>query len=114
LVSLLFHVKDVRDFNQLPIPFFCIATDIENGVAIRLDNGYLPEAIMASGTFPSLFEPMELEGKLLIDGGVLNNYPIEELKSLGANFIVGVDVQQDLSKRGSLGSATDILLQMTF
>ena len=112
LVSLLFHVKDVRDFNQLPIPFFCIATDIENGVAIRLDNGYLPEAIMASGTFPSLFEPMELEGKLLIDGGVLNNYPIEELKSLGANFIVGVDVQQDLSKRGSLGSATDILLQI--
>ena len=112
LVSLLFHVKDVRDFNQLPIPFFCMATDIENGVAIRLDNGYLPEAIMASGTFPSLFEPMELEGKLLIDGGVLNNYPIEELKSLGANFIVGVDVQQDLSKRGSLGSATDILLQI--
>lgn len=67
---------------------------------------------MASGTFPSLFEPMELEVKLLIDGGVLNNYPIEELKSLGANFIVGVDVQQDLSKRGSLGSATDILLQI--
>ena len=50
--------------------------------------------------FLPCFEPMELEGKLLIDGGVLNNYPIEELKSLGANFIVGVDVQQDLSKEG--------------
>jgi len=112
LVSLLYHVKDVRDFNQLPIPFFCMATDIENGTAIRLDNGYLPEAIMASGTFPSLFEPMELDGKLLIDGGVLNNYPIAELKSLGANFIVGVDVQHDLSSRASLGSATDILLQI--
>jgi NTE family protein len=113
LVSLLYHVKDVRDFNQLPIPFFCMATDIENGAAIRLDSGYLPEAIMASGTFPSLFEPMELEGKLLIDGGVLNNYPIDELKSLGANFIVGVDVQHDLSNRASLGSATDILLQIS-
>lgn len=112
LVSLLYHVKDVRDFNQLPIPFFCMATDIENGTAIRLDNGYLPEAIMASGTFPSLFEPMELDGKLLVDGGVLNNYPITELKSLGANFIVGVDVQHDLSSRASLGSATDILLQI--
>ena len=112
LVSLLYHVKDVRDFNQLPIPFFCMATDIENGTAIRLDNGYLPEAIMASGTFPSLFEPMELDGNLLVDGGVLNNYPITELKSLGANFIVGVDVQHDLSSRASLGSATDILLQI--
>ena len=113
LVSLLYHVKDVRDFNQLAIPFFCMATDIENGAAIRLDSGYLPEAIMASGTFPSLFEPMELKGKLLIDGGVLNNYPIDELKSLGANFIVGVDVQHDLSNRASLGSATDILLQIS-
>lgn len=112
LVSLLYHVKDIRDFNQLPIPFFCMATDIETGTAVRLDSGYLPEAIMASGTFPSLFEPMDLEGKLLIDGGVLNNYPIAEIKSLGANFIIGVDVQHDLYNRASLGSATDILLQI--
>ena len=79
-----------------------MATDIENGTAIRLDNGYLPEAIMASGTFPSLFELMELDGNLLVVGGVLINYTITELKSLGANFIVGVDVQHDLSSRASL------------
>ena len=112
LVELLFPVKDVRDFSGLPIPFFCMATDIEKGASIVLNSGYLPEAIMASATFPSLFEPMELDGRLLLDGGVLNNYPIDEIRSLGANFIIGVDVQHELSERGSLGSATDILLQI--
>lgn len=112
LVELLFPVKDIRDFNKLPIPFFCMATDIENGTSILLDTGYLPEAVMASATFPSLFEPMELDGHLLLDGGVLNNYPIEEIRALGANFVIGVDVQHELSQRASLGSATDILMQI--
>jgi len=112
LVALLYPVKDIKDFNQLPIPFFCMATDIENGSAVLLNSGYLPEAIMASGTFPSLFEPMELDGRMLIDGGVMNNYPISEIKALGATFIIGVDVQHDLSERESLESATDILLQI--
>ena len=65
LVRVLYHVKDVRDFNQLPIPFFCIATDVETGEELLLDEGYLPEAIMASGTLPSLFEPMEVDGRIL-------------------------------------------------
>lgn len=112
LLSLLYNVKDIKDFNALPIPFFCMATDVEKGIPVLLNSGYLPEAIMASGTFPSLFEPVELNGQLLIDGGVLNNYPIAELKALGANFIIGVDVQHDLAERESLGSATDILMQI--
>ena len=68
LVRVLYHVKDVNDFNDLPIPFFCIGTDIESGAEVILDKGYLPQAVMASGTFPSLFEPAEIEGQLLIDG----------------------------------------------
>lgn len=111
-VRLLYHVKDVSDFNQLPIPFLCIATNVETGEAVTLDHGYLPEAIMASGTFPSLFEPSEIEGKILIDGGVVNNYPIEEVKQLGAEYIIGVDVQDELAKREALESATEILLQI--
>ena len=112
LVRLLYHVKDVNDFNNLPIPFFCIATDIETGAEVLLNKGYLPEAVMASGTFPSLFEPAELDGQILIDGGVLNNYPIMEVKQLGADIIIGVDVQHELRDRESLQSATDILLQI--
>ncbi|MGB5818566.1 MAG: patatin-like phospholipase family protein [Saonia sp.] len=112
LVRFLYHVKDVADFDELPIPFFCIATDIETGEEVLLDNGYLPEAILASGTFPSLFEPSEINGKILIDGGVVNNYPIQKVKDMGADVIIGVDVQDVLSDRESLQSATEILLQI--
>lgn len=111
-VRLLFHVKEIRDFRKLPIPFLCMATNVESGVPVLLDHGYLPEAIMASGTLPSLFEPMEIEGQLLIDGGVVNNYPIDEVRALGAEVIIGVDVQHGLANREDLGSATEILLQI--
>lgn len=112
LVRLLFHVKDIQDFKRLPIPFLCIATNVETGEEVLLDSGYLPEAIMASGTFPSLFEPTEIEGEILIDGGVVNNYPIEEIRKMGADLIIGVDVQHGLATREALSSATEILLQI--
>ena len=112
LSRLLQHVSHVDDFNELPIPFFCVATDIETGEAIVLNDGYLPEAISASGAFPSLFEPVELDGRLLIDGGVVNNYPIDEVRAMGADIIVGVDVQDALAKKETLTSATNILLQI--
>ncbi|HUH46299.1 MAG TPA: patatin-like phospholipase family protein, partial [Arenibacter sp.] len=111
-VRLLYHVKDVDDFSKLKIPFVCIATDVETGEEVRLDRGYLPQAILASGTFPSLFRPVELDGKVLIDGGVVNNYPLKEVKKMGADIIIGVDVQHGLSDRESLVSATEILLQI--
>lgn len=111
-VRLLYHVRDVRDFSKLKIPFVCVATDMETGEEVLLDKGYLPQAILASGTFPSLFRPVELDGKVLIDGGVINNYPIREVKKMGADIIIGVDVQHGLSDRESLVSATEILLQI--
>ncbi|WP_318310717.1 patatin-like phospholipase family protein [Flagellimonas crocea] len=112
LVQLLFHVKDVQDFRKLPIPFLCMATNVETGEEVLLDKGYLPEAIVASGTFPSLFEPSEIDGDILIDGGVVNNYPIDQVRKMGADIVIGVDVQHDLATRESLSSATEILLQI--
>ncbi len=111
-VRLLYHVKDVKDFKKLPIPFLCMATNVETGDPVLLDKGYLPEAIMASGTFPSLFEPSEIDDQILIDGGIVNNYPIEEVKNMGADYILGIDVQDKLADREALGSATEILLQI--
>ncbi|WP_405412145.1 patatin-like phospholipase family protein [Maribacter sp. Asnod1-A12] len=111
-VKLLYHVKDIDDFNKLPTPFVCIATDIETGKQVILNSGYLPEAILASGTLPSLFEPTIINDRVLIDGGVVNNYPIDEVKAMGADIIIGVDVQHDLSDRDALLSATEILLQI--
>ena len=113
LNKLTYKVRNVRDFNKLPIPFLCIATDIETGEEVLLNKGYLPQAMLASGAFPTLFSPVEIDGKLLVDGGVTNNYPIEEIKKLGADFIIGVDVQDDLKDRKSLKDATRILVQIS-
>jgi len=113
LARLTDKVRHVRDFNKLPIPFLCIATDIETGQEVLLNKGYLPQAMLASSAFPSLFSPVEIDGRLLVDGGVTNNYPIDEVKKLGADIIIGVDVQDDLKNRKSLKDATRILVQIS-
>lgn len=113
LTRLTHNVRHVRDFNKLPIPFLCMATNIETGEEVLLDKGYLPQAMLASSAFPSLFSPVEIDGKLLVDGGVTNNYPIDEVKKLGADFIIGVDVQDDLNDRKQLKDATKILVQIS-
>ena len=114
LLSRLTHkVRFVRDFDKLPIPFFCIATDIEKGEQVLLKNGYLAQAIFASSAFPSLYSPVEIDGKLLIDGGVINNYPVEEIRKMGADIVIGVDVQDDLKDRSSLNDASKILVQIS-
>ncbi len=112
LVRLLYHVKDIDDFDQLPIPFVCIATNAETGKEVVLDRGYLPEVVMASAALPSLFEPANIDDRTLIDGGVVNNYPIDHVKDMGADVIIGSDVQHGLSSKDQLSSATEILQQV--
>lgn len=112
LSKLTLHVTDVPDFDKLPIPFFCVATNVETGKAIILDKGNLAQTVTASGAFPSLFQPVIIDDQILIDGGVINNYPIDELKAKGMDIIIGVDVQDGLATREQLTSAPDILLQI--
>ena len=109
---MLLHVDHIEDFSKLPIPFLCIASDIEKGEQVILEKGYLPEVITASGAFPSLFEPIPIDDRLLIDGGVTNNYPIDEIKAKNVDVIIGVDVQDGLANRDKLKSATRILTQI--
>ena len=106
-------VRHVRDFNQFKIPFLCIATNIETGEQVILDKGNLAHAMIASSAFPTLFSPVEMNGMLLVDGGVTNNYPIEEVRKMGADIIIGVDVQDGLLNRSELKEATKILSQVT-
>ncbi|MBF4508183.1 patatin-like phospholipase family protein [Flavobacterium sp. JLP] len=113
LSSLTRNVRHIRDFNKLPTPFLCIGTNIETGEEVLLNKGNLVQAMMASAAFPSLFTPVEIDGNLLVDGGVVNNYPIQEVRNLGADIIIGVDVQDDLMKRKNLKNATRILVQIT-
>ena len=111
--ELTLHVRHVRDFNQLPTPFLCMATDIEFGQQVILNKGILAQALFASSALPSVFSPVILDGRFLIDGGVTNNYPIDEVRKLGADIIIGVDVQNGLRDREQLKDATKILFQIT-
>ena len=112
LSSLTQHVSHVRDFKQLPIPFLCIATDAETGEKIVLDSGILAQNMIASGALPTLYSPVEINGRVLIDGGVVDNYPIEELKARGIDVIIGVDVQDGLKTREELKGVTSVLAQI--
>src|SRR5690606_32518960 len=114
LTKLFFNVEGISDFNKLPIPFFCMATDVETGEPIKINQGYLPRAVAASAAIPSFFEPVPYQGKVLVDGGVVNNYPVDEVIAMGADIIIGVDVQDSLLKRDKLNSATDVLVQINY
>ena len=111
-LKLLIHVNSINDFSKLPIPFFCIATNVENGKQVILDKGNLTQSIMASGALPSLFQPVTINDEILIDGGVVNNYPVDELRAKGMDIIIGVDVQDGLATREELKSAPEVLFQI--
>ena len=102
---------DVSDFKKLPIPFVCVATDIETGEAVILDKGYLPEAMRASMAIPTVFSPIEIDGKLLVDGGMVNNFPVREVVEMGADIVIGVDVQAGPKSKEELNSFLDIINQ---
>jgi NTE family protein len=106
------HLCDINDFKDLQIPFFCIATNAETGKEVILDKGNLAKALVTSGALPTLYSPIEIDGQLLIDGGVVNNYPVEELRKRGADFIIGVDVQDGLKGRDQLNDVTSLLGQI--
>ena len=113
LSSITRSVRHITEFDKLKIPFLCIATNIETGEKVALKKGNLVLAMAASSAFPSLYSPVEMDGMLLVDGGVSDNYPIEEVRKMGADIIIGVDVQNDLMKRDELKNATKILSQIT-
>lgn len=110
--KLTLHLGDVRDFSKLPIPFFCIAANIETGEEVILDEGSLAKAVSASGAIPSVFSPVNIDGKILTDGGVVNNYPVAELRRRGADIVIGVDVQDSLANREQLKGVFEILTQI--
>ena len=114
LLSKLTHnQRHIRDFSKLTIPFLCVATNLETGEEKIFKEGSLPLVIQASSAFPSLFSPVEIEGKHYLDGGITNNYPIEEVMKMGADIIIGVDVQDDLKKNEQINGITGIFAQMS-
>ncbi len=112
LTYLFRHVHDVNKFNELPIPFVCVATKLSNGESVIFREGFLPQVVMASGAYPTLLEPVYIDGEMYIDGGVRNNYPVQEVLDMGADIIIGVDLQEGLLEADQLNSATKVIEQI--
>lgn len=112
LIYLFRHVHTTTDFNKLTIPFVCVATRLRDGESVVFHEGYIPQVVMASGAYPTLFEPVRIDGELYTDGGVRNNYPVQEVIDLGADYIIGIDLQEGLIDPDDLNSATKIIEQL--
>ncbi|MES9969637.1 MAG: patatin-like phospholipase family protein [Candidatus Thiodiazotropha sp.] len=105
-------VISIDDFDSLPIPFRAIATDIVSGEAVVLDSGDLATAMRASMSAPGIFKPVKNDGRLLVDGGIANNLPIQVVREMGADILIVVDVGFPLLPESQLDSALGITKQM--
>lgn len=103
---------DSIDFNKLPVPFACVAANVVNGDQVVFHDGILSTAMRASMAIPGVFTPVRQDSMVLVDGGIVNNYPADVVKAMGADVIIGVDVQNALKKADKLNSAPDILGQI--
>ena len=103
---------DSIDFNQLPIPFACVSEDITKGEEKVFHEGVLATAMRASMAIPGVFTPVRLDSMVLVDGGVVNNYPVNVAREMGADIIIGVDVQSELKPANELNNAGNILGQL--
>ena len=103
---------DSIDFNKLPIPFACVAANVVNGEQNVFHDGILSTAMRASMAIPGVFTPVRQDSMVLVDGGIVNNYPADVVKAMGADIIIGVDVQNALKKADKLNSVPDILGQI--
>ena len=111
LESLLAHSSDIRDFDKLPIPFRAVATDIVNGEKVVFRKGHLPQVIRASISIPAVFAPVEINGQLLVDGGMVDNIPVDVAREMGVDIVIVVDIGTPLRGRKQLNTVFDILNQ---
>ena len=108
-MALLFQGMEIdatgeRDFDQFPIPYRAVATDLSNGELVVIGKGSLATAIRASMSVPGVFPPVELDGKPLADGGMAANFPIRVARGLGADVVIGVDITSPLRAKEELGN----------
>ncbi len=112
--SLTRPVHGITDFNDLPIPFACVGSDIVTGQPFLMNKGSLAMSMRASMAIPSIFTPVRIDDHLLVDGGLLRNMPVSEAIDMGADIIIGVFVSNDLDPEENLTSAVSILSQAAF
>lgn len=113
LGDLINPVASAKSFDELAIPFRAVATDLETGSPVVLEDGNLTSAIVASMAVPALFPPVERNGQLLVDGGVSNNAPVDVVRAMGADIVIVVDISSPLLTGEDISSLTSVISQLT-
>ncbi|TQM12114.1 NTE family protein [Pseudoxanthomonas sp. 3HH-4] len=103
----------VTDFDRLHIPFRAVATDLNSGHAVVLDHGSLALAMRASMSLPGIFQPVEIEGRVLLDGGLVNQVPIDVVRAMGADVVIAVDVGTPMANLQGDASLLDVVSQIS-
>jgi NTE family protein len=105
-------VVDIKNFDRLPIPYRAVAADLETGKEVVLGSGSLAQAVRASMAVPAAFDPVSIDGRLLVDGGIANNVPVNVARGMGAEVLIVVDVGSGLSNREQITTALDVTGQL--
>lgn len=103
---------DSMDYRDLNIPFACVATDIVNGEEVDMYSGILAESMRSSMAIPGVFSPIRKNGRVLVDGGLVNNYPADIAKKMGADIIIGVDVSATAKSADEISTTADVLYRI--
>jgi len=112
--ELFFPVYNIKDFSKFSIPFRCIGTDIGNGEAAVLKNGEVISAVRASMAIPSVFTPVDYKDQRLVDGGISRNFPVKDVKEMGANLVIGSNVANGLLPSQKVRNILQLMLQIAF
>ena len=113
LKRLTLPVRGITDFDEFKIPFRAVATDIVTGRPVIIGSGDLATAMRASMSIPAVFSPVEIGGRLLVDGGVSNNMPVDVVRKMGADIVIAIDISTPLFQREELKQAVSITQQLT-
>jgi NTE family protein len=105
---------DISDFSKLPIPFMCVGTNINTCRRVDIKGGYLADAMRASMAVPSVFTPIKIDSTLFVDGGMVRNFAVSEIKDMGADIVIGSYTGEKLLKEDELNSITAIMGQIGF
>ena len=112
--ELFFSVYNIKDFSKLPRKFKCIAADVSSGEAVVLHKGEIVTAIRSSMAIPTVFTAVEYQGRKLVDGGIVRNFPVKDAKEMGADFVIGSNVSGGLLPKEKIKNVFQILLQIAF
>ena len=113
LSELTLPAHDIENFDDFYIPFRCLATNLVTGEGHLFDKGFLPVAMRASAGIPTVFAPIEVDGKMLVDGMLVRNLPVQDVKEMGATHVIAVDVGAPLYEKEELTSLLTVTEQST-